>query len=73
MHLITAVILVVDGQLFQLAGDVVRGSSVHVPIGVDAVRAGSSSSSLLVAALIGRIIGIPGGRRGLADLGLPTS
>ena len=39
VHLFTAMILVMDSQLLQLTGDMVRGTSVHVPVCVNAVGA----------------------------------
>ena len=34
MDLLVAVVLVVDGQLVELAGDVIGGASVQIPVGI---------------------------------------
>jgi hypothetical protein len=46
---ITPLVLVVGGELVQLAGDVVRAARVGVPVGVDAV--GGNVSTLLGRAI----------------------
>jgi hypothetical protein len=40
MHLITSVVPVADSQLLNVAGDMISGAAVDIPICVDAVTSG---------------------------------
>lgn len=48
VHLLIAVVPVVDRQLFELSGDVVRSSGVHIPIGIHTVGGRSCSRRCLL-------------------------
>jgi len=37
VYMLTTMILVTDGQPLQIAGDVIRGSSAQIPIGVNSI------------------------------------
>lgn len=63
VHLIISLVLVADGQLIQLAGDVIRCSRVHIPIGVDSIGIGRSSGDVAFIWNIGIVIPMPAVRR----------
>ena len=48
VDVILAAVLLPHGHLLEFAGDVVRGTTVHVPVGVHAIRSIGRSSYLLV-------------------------
>ena len=72
VDLIVVVVLVVDGQLVELAGDVIGGASVQIPAGIYYIGRGCGRSDALLVLGVGDVeapVAFEGGViRSLADL-----
>ena len=72
VNLIVDVVLVVDGQLVEFAGDVIGGASVQIPVGIYSIGRGCGRSGALLVLGVGDVeapVAFEGGViRPLADL-----
>ena len=55
VNLIVAVVLVVDGQLVELVGEVIGGASVQIPVGIYSIGRGCGRSDALLVLGVGDV------------------